>query len=55
VILAEWHDVPVVQMSMEFWRFPSDQASKGTASFTMGMLDEGAASNDDRLRHCVQP
>ncbi len=48
VILAERHDVPVVQMSMEFpGGFASDQGiKKGTASFTMGMLDEGAGEYD---------
>jgi predicted Zn-dependent peptidase len=48
VILAERHDVPVVQMSMEFpGGFSSDQGRKaGTASFTMGMLDEGAGPYD---------
>ncbi|MEO7251003.1 MAG: insulinase family protein, partial [Arenimonas sp.] len=48
VILAERHDVPVVQMSMEFpGGFASDQGRKsGTASFTMGMLDEGAGNYD---------
>ncbi|KFN44185.1 M16 family metallopeptidase [Arenimonas oryziterrae] len=44
IILAERHDVPVVQLSMEFaGGFSTDQGRKlGTASFTMGMLDEGA-------------
>ncbi|MBP8098634.1 MAG: insulinase family protein, partial [Arenimonas sp.] len=48
VILAERHDVPVVQMSMEFpGGFASDTGHKqGTASFTMGMLDEGAGNYD---------
>ena len=48
VILAERHDVPVVQMSMEFpGGFSSDRGRKvGTASFTMGMLDEGAGDYD---------
>jgi len=48
LILAERHDVPVVQMSMEFpGGFTSDQGRKaGTASFTMGMLDEGAGAYD---------
>ena len=48
IILAERHDVPVVQMSMEFpGGFSSDQGRKaGTASFTMGMLDEGAGKYD---------
>jgi predicted Zn-dependent peptidase len=49
LILAERHDVPVVQMSMEF---PAGMASDhqgrkpGTASFAMGMLDEGAGNYD---------
>ena len=48
LILAERHDVPVVQMSMEFpGGFRSDQGRKsGTASFAMNMLDEGAGSYD---------
>jgi predicted Zn-dependent peptidase len=48
VILAERHDVPVVQMSMEFpGGFASDRGRKaGTASFAMGMLDEGAGEYD---------
>ena len=48
VIVAERHDVPVVQMSMEFpGGFASDQDRKaGTASFTMNMLDEGAGAYD---------
>ena len=48
LILAERHDVPVVQMSMEFpGGFASDRGRKiGTASFTMGMLDEGAGEYD---------
>ena len=48
VILAERHDVPIVQMSMEFPAgFASDRGRKaGTASFTMGMLDEGAGDYD---------
>jgi predicted Zn-dependent peptidase len=48
VILAERHDVPVVQMSMEFpGGFASDRGHKpGMASFTMGMLDEGAGEYD---------
>jgi predicted Zn-dependent peptidase len=46
VILAERHDTPVVQMSMEFpGGFASDRGRKaGTASFAMGMLDEGAGN-----------
>jgi zinc protease len=45
VILAERHDVPVVQMSYEFPSagYTADQGRKlGTANFAMGMLDEGA-------------
>jgi hypothetical protein len=42
--VAERHDVPVVQMSIEFpGGFSSDRGRKaGTASFAMNMLDEGA-------------
>ncbi len=48
IVLAERHDVPVVQMSMEFpGGFASDLGHKiGTASFTMGMLEEGAGDYD---------
>ena len=48
VILAERHDVPVVQMSYEFRGGQSaDLAGKpGTASFAMGLLDEGAGDLD---------
>ncbi len=48
VLLAERHDVPVVQMTMEFpGGFSTDLGRKlGTASFTMGMLDEGAGQYD---------
>jgi predicted Zn-dependent peptidase len=48
VILAERHEVPVVQMGMEFpGGFRSDHGRKaGTASFAMGMLDEGAGNDD---------
>ncbi len=48
LILAERHDVPVVQMAMEFpGGFTSDRGRKaGTASFAMGMLDEGAGAYD---------
>jgi predicted Zn-dependent peptidase len=48
VILAERHDTPVVQLSMEFpGGFASDRGRKaGTASFAMGMLDEGAGNYD---------
>jgi zinc protease len=44
VILAERHDVPVVQMSYEFAAgYTADRGRKlGTSSFAMGMLDEGA-------------
>jgi zinc protease len=44
VILAERHDVPVVQMSYLFdGGFAADKGRKlGTSSFAMGMLDEGA-------------
>src|SRR5690606_15376215 len=44
LILAERHEIPVVQLSYEFdGGYASDQGRKlGTASFTMGMLDEGA-------------
>ncbi|MBB5207744.1 M16 family metallopeptidase [Chiayiivirga flava] len=48
VILAERHEIPVVQLSMEFDAgYTADLGRKlGTASFTMGMLDEGAAGLD---------
>ncbi|WIH05231.1 insulinase family protein [Xanthomonas translucens pv. graminis] len=48
LILAERHDVPVVQFSYEFpGGFSADQGRKsGTANFTMGMLDEGAGERD---------
>jgi predicted Zn-dependent peptidase len=44
VILAERHDVPVVQMSYEFdGGYTADHGRKlGTSSFAMGILDEGA-------------
>jgi zinc protease len=44
VVLAERHEVPVVQLSMEFrGGFAADQGrALGTSSFTMNMLDEGA-------------
>ncbi|HQX92210.1 MAG TPA: pitrilysin family protein [Thermomonas sp.] len=44
VILAERHDIPVVQMSYEFrGGYASDPAGKpGVASFSMSLLDEGA-------------
>jgi zinc protease len=46
VVLAERHDIPVVQFSYEFpGGFTADQGRKpGTANFTMGMLDEGAGT-----------
>jgi zinc protease len=46
VVLAERHEVPVVQLSMEFaGGFAADQGRPlGTSSFTMNMLDEGAGS-----------
>jgi zinc protease len=48
VVLAERHDIPVVQMSYEFRGGQSaDPAAKlGTASFAMGLLDEGAGDLD---------
>jgi predicted Zn-dependent peptidase len=48
VVLAERHDVPVVQLSYVFAGGSSaDQGKKlGTASFTMAMLTEGAGSYD---------
>jgi len=48
VILAERHDIPVVQMSYEFaGGFSADQGRKlGTSSFAMGMMDEGAGDLD---------
>jgi len=48
VILAERHDTPIVQMSVEFpGGFSSDRGRKaGTASFAMNMLDEGAGNYD---------
>ncbi len=41
VVLAERHDIPVVQMS---YQFPAGTGSSkpGVANFAMGMLDEGA-------------
>ncbi|KAB8189698.1 insulinase family protein [Lysobacter maris] len=44
VILAERHDIPVVQLSYEFdGGYHTDPAGKlGVASFAMSMLDEGA-------------
>jgi predicted Zn-dependent peptidase len=48
VILAERHDVPVVQFSYVFaGGFAADQGRKlGTASFAMAMLTEGAGTYD---------
>ncbi len=48
VILAERHDVPVVQMSYLFGGgYAADAGRKlGTSGFTMGMLDEGAGELD---------
>ncbi|MEG2941616.1 MAG: pitrilysin family protein [Thermomonas sp.] len=48
VVLAERHDIPVVQMSYEFrGGQAADPAAKlGTASFAMGLLDEGAGDLD---------
>ena len=48
LILAERHEIPVVQMSYEFkGGYASDPHGKlGTASFAMGMLDEGAGDLD---------
>jgi len=48
VVLAERHEIPIVQMRMEFaGGYAADQGRKlGTASFTMGMLDEGAGKYD---------
>ena len=48
VILAERHDVPVVQMSWLFGGgYAADAGRKlGTSGFTMGMLDEGAGELD---------
>ena len=48
VVLAERHDIPVVQMSYEFrGGYAADPAGKpGAASFAMGLLDEGAGDLD---------
>jgi len=48
VILAERHEIPVVQMNYLFnGGYSSDLGGKpGTASFAMGMLNEGAAGRD---------
>ncbi|GAB3387196.1 M16 family metallopeptidase [Lysobacter fragariae] len=46
VVLVERHEVPVVQLSMEFpGGYSADVGKKlGTASFTTSMLDEGAGN-----------
>src|SRR5690606_39200385 len=48
VVLAERHDIPVVQMSYDFrGGYATDPAGEpGVASFTMGLLDEGAGELD---------
>ncbi|KAF1716728.1 peptidase M16 [Pseudoxanthomonas yeongjuensis] len=48
VVLAERHDIPVVQVSYEFnGGYSADAGHKlGTSSFAMGMLDEGAGDLD---------
>jgi zinc protease len=48
VILAERHDIPVVQMSYEFkgGSATDDKSDLGAASFAMGMMDEGAGDLD---------
>jgi len=48
LVLAERHEIPVVQMSYEFHGgYATDPHGKlGTASFAMGMLDEGAGALD---------
>ncbi|MEO5596083.1 MAG: pitrilysin family protein [Lysobacteraceae bacterium] len=48
VVLAERHEIPVVQMTLQIGGgFEADVGHKlGTASFTMGMLDQGAGSYD---------
>src|SRR5690606_14682499 len=48
VILAERHEIPVVQVNMEFSGGYSADAGRtlGTASFTMAMLNEGANGMD---------
>ncbi len=48
VILAERHDVPVVQVALQFDAgYAADAIGKpGVASFTMAMLDEGAKQLD---------
>ncbi|MCC7461939.1 MAG: insulinase family protein [Gammaproteobacteria bacterium] len=48
IVLAERHDIPVVQMSYEFrgGQATDPAGAPGVASFTMGMLDEGAGELD---------
>ncbi|MFA7488097.1 MAG: pitrilysin family protein [Lysobacteraceae bacterium] len=48
VVLAERHEIPVVQVSMEFaGGYTADVGRKlGTASFAMAMMDESAAGMD---------
>ena len=48
VVLAQRHDVPVVQLSLELRGGYTLDAGRplGTAGFTMGMLDEGAGDLD---------
>ena len=48
VILAERHDIPVVQFNLLLdGGYTADQGAKlGTSSFAMGMLDEGAGEYD---------
>ena len=48
VVLAERHEVPVVQLQLQFDAgYAADVGRKlGTASFTMNMLDEGAGRRD---------
>ena len=48
VILAERHEIPVVQFTYQFpGGFSADQGRKpGTANFTAGLLDEGAGSRN---------
>ncbi|KAF1013432.1 MAG: putative zinc protease [Stenotrophomonas maltophilia] len=48
VILAERHDIPMVQFSYNFpGGYSADQGRKpGTAGFTLGVLDEGAGALD---------
>ncbi len=47
VVLAQRHDIPVVQMSYEFkGGYASDGDKPGRATFAMGMLSEGAGDLD---------